>query len=286
MPEISAARYRAGDGEPLVLLHGFTGTWRCWLPVLAELVPRFDVFAPTLFGHDGGPPAPTDEPHTVAVATDHLEAQLDQQGIDSAHLVGNSMGGALALELAKRGRARTVVGLAPGGGWRPDSGEAERLIRFFRRQLRLARASAPRLPALLRRPRARRAAFRYVMTRGELMPPAEAVAMVRSSIRCSIVEYVFDALRSGDAVLRDLDQVRCPVLVAWPRHDRILPRGRHAARFQEEIPGAEFRLLEGVGHLPTWDDPRLVVDTIVGFIAGSNSEVGPAEVPAVASASP
>ena len=55
MPEISPARYRAGEGPPLVLVHGFTATWRCWLPLLAELVPHFDVLAPTLHGHDGGP---------------------------------------------------------------------------------------------------------------------------------------------------------------------------------------------------------------------------------------
>ena len=56
MAEVSRARYRAGSGEPVVLLHGFTATWRCWLPVLPDLVARYDVFAPTLTGHDGGPP--------------------------------------------------------------------------------------------------------------------------------------------------------------------------------------------------------------------------------------
>jgi len=45
MPEISDARYRAGQGEPLVLVHGFTATWRCWLPVIPDLVARFEVIA-------------------------------------------------------------------------------------------------------------------------------------------------------------------------------------------------------------------------------------------------
>jgi pimeloyl-ACP methyl ester carboxylesterase len=66
MSEISPALYRAGEGEPVVLLHGFTGTWRHWRPVLADLVARYEVIAPTLAGHDGGAPFPKDSPVTAA----------------------------------------------------------------------------------------------------------------------------------------------------------------------------------------------------------------------------
>src|SRR5688500_9054783 len=113
MAEISDARFRAGHGEPLVLIHGFTATWRCWAPLIADLVPRFDVLAPTLAGHDGGPVHPGDVPMTIAGAAELFERELDAQGIDTAHLVGNSLGGALAVELARRGRARSVIALAP-----------------------------------------------------------------------------------------------------------------------------------------------------------------------------
>src|SRR6202158_804087 len=116
MGEISPALYRAGSGEPLLLLHGFTGTWHHWRPVLGELVARYEVVAPTLAGHDGGPAYSIDGPITFAKGADSLEDHLDELGIDTAHVVGNSMGGALALELAKRGRARSVVALAPTGG--------------------------------------------------------------------------------------------------------------------------------------------------------------------------
>src|SRR3954447_6365416 len=78
MPEISPALYRAGEGEPLVLIHGFTATWRCWLPVLADLVPRFEVIAPTLHGHDGGGELPPrDTPYSIAQAADFFERHLD-----------------------------------------------------------------------------------------------------------------------------------------------------------------------------------------------------------------
>jgi pimeloyl-ACP methyl ester carboxylesterase len=55
MAENSPSLYRAGQGEPVVLLHGFTGHWRHWTPVLSELSARFEVIAPALSGHRGGP---------------------------------------------------------------------------------------------------------------------------------------------------------------------------------------------------------------------------------------
>src|ERR1700761_3889446 len=154
MAEISSSLYRAGEGEPIVLLHGFTGHWRHWKPVLADLVARYEVIAPTLSGHNGGPPFPSGAGlERVADAGDSLEEHLDSLGVGTAHLVGNSMGGALALELAKRGRARTVVALAPAGGWSEGDGEARRLASFFARQQRVTRAMAPRMAQLVARPK-------------------------------------------------------------------------------------------------------------------------------------
>jgi pimeloyl-ACP methyl ester carboxylesterase len=140
MGEASPALYRAGSGEPLLLLHGFTGTWHHWRPLLGGLAARYEVIAPTLAGHDGGPPFPSHLPMTFAASADSLEKHLDDLGVGTAHVVGNSLGGALALELAKRGRARSVVGLAPAGGWSDGDGEALRLAKFFARQIRVARA--------------------------------------------------------------------------------------------------------------------------------------------------
>lgn len=285
MPEISHASYRAGHGEPLVLIHGFTATWRCWLPVLAELVPRFDVYAPTLHGHDGGPPLPAGaRSEAIGDAADHVERQLDEAGIETAHLAGNSMGGALALELAKRGRARSVVGLSPGGGWDPsNAAEIQRVVRWFARNQRLAKASLPRMPVVMRRPGARRLALRDVMTRADHMPPAEAVALVRSSVRCDVVDDVFRVMRSGNAHLTGLDTITCPVLVAWGERDRILPLDRHSQRFRDEIPGVQFRVLRGVGHTPMWDDPQLIASVIADFATAAQAAVdgsGSAEQPA------
>jgi pimeloyl-ACP methyl ester carboxylesterase len=283
MPEISPALYRAGEGEPLVLIHGFTATWRCWLPVLAELVPRFEVIAPTLHGHDGGTALPPREaPHSIARAADFLEGHLDELGVGTAHLAGNSLGGALALELAKRGRARSVVGISPAGGLRPgDDAAAQQIIKVFSRMQKTTTASVKMLPRVMARPTLRRLALRDVMTRGHQVPAAEALALARSSIRCDIVEDVYTVLRTGDAALHDLDQIDVPVLIAWGDKDRILPLAVHSPRLREEIRGLAFRTMPGVGHTPMWDDPGLIAATIGDFAAKAAAGVAAAPAPPV-----
>jgi pimeloyl-ACP methyl ester carboxylesterase len=271
MPELSPALYRAGEGEPLVLIHGFTATWRCWLPVLGLLVPRFEVIAPTLHGHDGGP-VPPQVAHSLAHATDHLESLLDELGVGTAHLAGNSMGGALALELAKRGRARSVVAISPGGGWAEDDArEVERIIRLFKRTQRSARMTERHHERLLGRPGFRRIGMRDIMARGNLVPAEEAVLLTRSSTRCSVVDDVFVTMRNGAGRVVDLDQVKAPTLVAWGEKDRLLPIDRHAERFRTEIPGGQFRVLRGLGHTPMWDDPAQIAELIADFATAASA---------------
>jgi pimeloyl-ACP methyl ester carboxylesterase len=285
MPEISPALYRAGEGEPLVLVHGFTATWRCWLPILGELVPRFEVIAPTLHGHDGGPELPPEsETFSSEGAADHLEAQLDELGVGEAHFAGNSLGGALSLEMAKRGRAKSVVAISPGGGWSPDDkAEGERIIKWFAQTQKLTRATEPYLPRIMARPRLRQISLRDAMTRGHQMPANEAVALARSSIRCSVIDNVFKAIESDNALLTGLETIRCPVLVTWGEKDRILPPDRHAQRFRDEIPGVKFLTQQGIGHTPMYDDPHLIATTIADFISTAGSgQVAPTSADATA----
>jgi len=267
MAEISSSVYRAGEGEPVVLLHGFTGHWRHWKPVLADLVARYEVTAPTLSGHNGGPAYPSGMGlEKVADAGDSLERHLDELGVGTAHLVGNSMGGSLALELAKRGRARSVVAFSPGGGWELGSPEPERIARFFARQMRMVRVVRTQVPRVMRRPGARKLAFRDIMRHGELISPPDAVDLSLDPLACTVVTDVLTSLRAGRAHVEDLDQVAAPTLIAWAEFDRILPIATCSARFTREIPNAEFRVLPRVGHVPMWDDTRLVVKTITDWV--------------------
>ena len=111
--------HRGGSGEPLVLIHGFSGTRLIWEPALAALQGSHDVLAVNLAGHVGGPELDGAAASVAAVA-DAVEQDMDAAGFPTAHLVGNSLGGWIALELAARGRARlgrrALAGRRMGGG--------------------------------------------------------------------------------------------------------------------------------------------------------------------------
>jgi pimeloyl-ACP methyl ester carboxylesterase len=271
MSELSPAVYRAGVGEPVVLLHGFTAAWRIWHPVLADLVARYEVIAPTLPGHHGGPDYPEGRPITFEHSADAVEGLLDELGVGTAHFVGNSMGGGITLELAKRGRARSVVALAPAGGWSRGDGEGPRIGRFFARQIRMLERTHAWSERIMRRPGTRRLAFREIMRHGELVSPADAAAISQAALQCAISQRAIRALSADEPGLTidDLDRIACPVLLATPQLDRVLPGARHAPRFRREIPGVEAITLANCGHVPVWDDTKLVTDLIVGHISRS-----------------
>ncbi len=107
-----------GSGEPVLLLHPFLLSNAVWEEVARQLADtgRYEVFAPAMAGHNGGPSAGTWF-LSSAVLADHVERQMDELGWDTAHIVGNSLGGWVAFELERRGRARSVTGIAPAGGW-------------------------------------------------------------------------------------------------------------------------------------------------------------------------
>jgi pimeloyl-ACP methyl ester carboxylesterase len=275
MSEISAAMYRAGSGEPVVLLHGFTAEWRIWHPILADLVARYEVIAPTLPGHHGGPSYPADLPITFEHSTDAVERLLDGLGVGAAHFVGNSMGGGIALELAKRGRARSVVALAPAGGWSRGDGEGPRIGSFFARQIKMLERTHAWSERIMRRPGTRRLAFREIMRHGELVSPADAASISQAAVGCSISRRAIQALLADEVglTISDLDRITCPVLLATPQFDRVLPGPRHAPRYRREIPGVRAVALSGCGHVPVWDDAKLVTNLIVEQVDGSRGPV-------------
>jgi pimeloyl-ACP methyl ester carboxylesterase len=251
--------YRGGSGTPLVLLHGFTDTWRAWIKLLGALEARHDVFAPTLPGHHGG--ESLDGELRWPALVDAVERGLDEQGIDRAHVAGNSLGGWLALELALRGRALSVVGLCPAGGWDRDSPLVKSTKAYFTRTARLGGWAADHAEALVSRPGLRKLVLRDVVAHGDRVPAAEAAHMLRGSAGCTARKEII-ALIERDH-FGDLGPIDVPVRIAWGTEDRLLPPRKAAARLRQLVPQAEFVDLPGLGHLPMWDDPDAVARTIL-----------------------
>lgn len=249
---------RSGTGTPLVLLHGAFGSWRVWNPVIPFLEAAHDVYAPTLPGHHGANKLSRGGGSVVEIAN-IIGDQLDAQGLPTAHLVGNSLGGAVALELARQGRARSVVAIAPFGAWRTRFDREQMVVKVRAGNRVLGSAVGQRL---LRQTAGRRALLRPVVERGDRIP-ADMVDVLLEDLRgCTAVPEVIAAARR-DGPIAPFDSIGQPVCVAWPQHDRIIPYRRYGAPMVERIPGAEVVHLEGCGHVPMFDDPNLVAKTIL-----------------------
>jgi pimeloyl-ACP methyl ester carboxylesterase len=254
--------YRAGSGSPLVLLHGFTVSWRAWIPVLPALEKAHEVYAPTLAGHHGAAALADREP-TVEALTDVIESQMDALDMPTAHVVGNSLGGWVALELARRGRARSVVGLSPAGAARTPA-DLRRLHRIVRLYHRTATKVGPRTQAVLRRPGLRRPLMRLGFEHGERFPAAEIPGLFEDIAGCTVFETLGAAIeKEGTIEPAGLAEISCPIRIAWAEHDRVIPFARYGQPLLDLMPQAECVVLPGVGHGCMADDPELIVRTIL-----------------------
>ncbi len=272
VPDSGHSVHRGGAGEPLVLIHGFSATRRTWEPVLETLERSLDVLAVNLAGHVGGP-ALAGTPVSVNALVDTVERDLDAAGFETVHAVGNSLGGWIALELAARGRARSVVALSPAGGWEHGSRAERRLASMFTRNQRLVTAQLPRIESLMRRPRLRHALLWQVAAHGERMSAVAAAQMMRDSVLCPVYFDLLEAIRR-DGPPRTFDRVTCPVLLAWGTRDRMIPSPRYSRRLRNLLPNAEWVDLRGVGHIPMVDDPELVAQTIIEFTRRASDATG------------
>jgi pimeloyl-ACP methyl ester carboxylesterase len=247
--------------EPLVLIHGFSGIPAMWDPMIPALQERFDVRALGLAGHFRCAPLPEGTTVSSDALFDALERDLDEAGFETAHICGNSLGGWAALELAKRGRARSCVAIAPAGGWEAGSKEENRLKWLFRRLYKTSVWSNPYREKLFLRPGVRRLAMRDVVEHGERMTPRQAADLLQGSAECPIYWDLFEAIRR-DGPPKDFDGIECPTAIVWGTKDRIIPLKGYSERIKRMIPQADWIILEGAGHSPMVDEPERLVQII------------------------
>ncbi len=243
--------------QPLLLLHGLMMSAGVWADVIPLLADRHDVMAPTALGHRGGPKLTGKA--TVAALTDEMERLLDARGLDRIHIAGNSMGGWMAIELARRGRALTVCAFSPAGLWTHGTSDETRASDKVRRARRRAHLVRPVAPALLRFACFRRLAMQDAADHGERLTPAQALDTLLDLARCTAAE---DMLQPSESV-ETLDPLPCPMTLAWSGNDRILPPHVYGTTARERLPAAEYLLLPDVGHVPMIDNPRLCADMIL-----------------------
>jgi len=246
-------------------LHGFTDTWRTWELVLPLLERYHDVLAPTLLGHSGGPLLAGGV--SGALLADSIERAMDDAGFQTAHIVGNSLGGYLALQLAARGRAESVVALAPAGGWAEGDESYKETLSYFISMQEMVRAAVPHADAMVATTEGRRRATQFITANFEHIPPALIAHQMLGVANCGAVgPLVEHALREGWRL--EPERIACPVRVVWGTGDKILAWPSSAARFRGDwLPQADWVELEGVGHCPQLDVPLETTQLILGFTA-------------------
>ena len=252
---------------PLLLLHGITMSAAAWCDVAPLLADRFDLIVPTAAGHRGGPQISGHA--TIRTLTDATEKLLDDRGLATVHVAGNSMGGWMAIELARRGRARSVCALSPAGLWTAGNTH-DRSRDRLRRTKKLAGATRYLTPFLLRSAPVRRLTMRDIAVHGERLSVDQAVHAFSDLVGCDAADDLLDTSES----LQPLDALPCPITVAWSAQDRIFPPAVFGATARQRLPQARFIMLPDVGHVPMIDDPAVCAQTIVDSIPGPRTRRG------------
>ncbi len=240
----------SGSGPPLVLLHGIGSRRAVWDPVVGTLAREHRVIALDIPGFGDSPPD-GGEPTPAGFAA-RLERWFAEQGLERPHVAGNSMGGAIALELARRGNIASATAISPVGFWSP------RERTYARNSLKASRALARRIhgtvPAITSSAAGRTALFAQIYGRPWRMSPAEAVATIDAFLAAPSFDAAMAAL--ADYTFRGADDARSiPVTVAWGTRDALLI-ARQARRAQRMMPWARHVALPGCGHVPFHDDPE------------------------------
>jgi pimeloyl-ACP methyl ester carboxylesterase len=248
---------RRGSGDPYVLIHGIGSRAEVWEPVMDALAERFAVVAVDLPGF-GRSPAQVSRP-TVERQADAFAGWLRDEGLSGCHVAGNSMGGGMALELARRGAVRSAVALAPVGFWTPQ--ERRWCQNSLRRAKAQIKALRPLLPLVVSNPVGRTVFGWQVLGRPWAVPAAELVATADAVAQAESFDEalaLFDEYTFHDGEQLDA----APVMVVWGSRDRLL-LARQAARARRVLPKARHEWLVGAGHLPMWDAPDAVASLLI-----------------------
>ena len=258
-----------GHGPDVLLLHGLGGTRASLFATAAALSQRYRVHVPDLpgFGSSG---KPARAPYNARWYAETMLSFMDAQDISEAHLVGNSMGGRISIEmgLMHPERVRSLGLLCPAVAW---------VKRGFHPLVRLLRPEFGLLPHGFSR-NAVASQFWSLFYDRDLIDPEVGELMVdefrriyhspgaRFAFLASARNIYLEAPYGGKGFYPRLSELKPPALFVWGTHDNLIPPafGRHVAKW---LPSAEQVTIQSCGHVPQVERPAETNDLLMRFFA-------------------
>ncbi len=257
-----------GDGPPLLLLHGIGDSSESWVPLMPALAERYTVIVPDLLGH--GASAKPRADYSVAAYANGMRDLLEVLGFDRATIVGHSLSGGVAAQLAYQypERCERLVLVASGGVAR----EVSPMLRMATAPL--AELTLPTLQWPLGRFGARVIIEVIRHSGGKLARDADEISRVfdgmpDGSARTAFTRTLRSVVDWRGQVVTMLD--RCylaeamPVMLVWGTHDGIIPV-EHAHLAHAAMPASRLSIYGGAGHFPHHTDPDRFVTELNQFI--------------------
>lgn len=232
-----------GDGQPLLFLHGAGGP--AWLPGLARLAQRFRVYAPA---HPGfGQSDAREDWDSIDDFAYHYLDLLDALELDRVHLLGASLGGWLAAELAVGHfqRLRSLVLLDAAGLWLDEAPMADIFMLPPERMTELSWHDPGKAPAAV--------------------PPTPEAMVTQALARATVARIAWNPYFHNPKLPSRLGRIKVPTLVLWGASDRVIPRA-HGERYQELIADAELAIIPECGHAVLREQPGRGAQAILEFI--------------------
>lgn len=235
------------EGEIIVLVHGFGANKDNWTRLARELTDDFNVYAIDLPGHGDSSKA-LDLGYRFEDQVEHLSEILTSLGIEQAHMMGNSMGGAITALYAATypQQVRSAVLFDPAGIFEYDSELVELVMGGDNPLIPSEQGDFKRL-------------IDFALEKKPFVPwPIYDVMEEKAIANREVNEVIFAAIRDSgyEPDFRNaITRIKAPVLVIWGKEDRVI-NYRNADVFVDRIPDARMVLLDGVGHAPMVEVPE------------------------------
>jgi pimeloyl-ACP methyl ester carboxylesterase len=230
-----------------------------WAAVLDLLTPHRDVITIDLPGHGESPPLRLDGRSPIQAMADEIAALLSELGLERPHLAGNSLGGTLALVLAARHRAASVMALSP-IGFAADGNQLGAAKVVFTSAHLAALGMLPLAPVLSRSVPGRALIYGPMVSRPSRITPEQA----RGDLAAFIAAWdaVREVINAPEPFVASIP-ASVPVTIAWGTRDRVYPPPDRRRIARQRLPHARLLSLPGCGHVPMNDDPPLVAKTLL-----------------------